>query len=130
MKIALPVWVLVLLILTIVALIVIIWSIKRRKRPHLALEDSGGNDDLMPSISGITQGTIVDGNHIELLQNGALWDRMFEDMSNAKETITFETFLSKCGTLTGRLTDTLIKKKNEGVQVRMLLDGSGGRKFG
>ena len=130
MKIAVPVWVLVLLVITIVALIVILWSVKRRKRPHLGLEDSTGNDDLMPSISGITQGTIVGGNRIELLQNGALWDRMFEDMNNAKETITFETFLSKCGTLTGRLTETLIKKKNAGIQVRMLLDGSGGKNYG
>src|SRR5688572_3739553 len=131
MKIAVPVWVLVLLVVTIVALIVIIWSVKRRKRPHLALEESEGtNEVLMPSVSGITQGTIVDGNRIELLQNGALWDRLFEDMNNAKETITFETFLSRCGTLTKRMTDTLIRKRQEGVQVRMLLDGSGGRRYG
>ena len=130
MKIALPVWVLVLLVVTILALIVIIWSIKRRKRPHLGLEDSKGNENLMPSISGITQGTIVDGNRIELLQNGALWERMFEDMNNARDTITFETFLTKCGTLTKRMTDTLIRKQQEGVQVRMLLDGSGGKNYG
>src|SRR5688572_12274683 len=131
MKIAVPVWVLVLLVVTIVALIVIIWSVKRRKRPHLALEESEGtNEVLMPSVSGITQGTIVDGNRIELLQNGALWDRLFEDMNNAKETITFETFLSRCGTLTKRMTDTLIRKRQEGVQVRMLLDGSGGKEYG
>src|SRR5688572_23196487 len=106
MKIALPVWVLVLLVLAIVALIIIIWSIKRRRRPHLALEETQGtNEVLMPSISGLTQGTIVDGNHIELIQNGALWDRMFEDMRNAKETINFETFLSRCGVLTERMTN-------------------------
>jgi cardiolipin synthase A/B len=130
MRIALPVWVLVLLILTIVSLIVILWSVKRRKRPHLGLEESTGNDVLMPSIAGITQSTIVDGNHIELIQNGALWDRLFEDMANAKQTINFETFLSKCGKLTERMTNALIDKQNQGVQVRMLLDGSGGRNYG
>src|SRR5688500_15181 len=120
MKIAVPVWVLILLVLTIVALIVIIWSIKRRRRPHLDLEESEGtNEVLMPSIAGVTQGTIVDGNKVELIQNGALWDRMFEDMRNAKATINFETFLSKCGTLTERLTNLLIDKQNQGVQVRM-----------
>jgi cardiolipin synthase len=51
-------------------------------------------------------------------------------MHAAKETINFETFLTKCGKLTGRMTDTLIKKQLEGVQCRMLLDGSGGRKYG
>ena len=129
MKVAVPVWVLVLLVLAIVALIVILWSVKRRKRPHLVLEETG-IDDLMPSIAGVTQGTIVDGNRVELLQDGALWDRMFGDMLAAKETINFETFLTKCGELTQRMTETLIKKQLEGVQVRMLLDGSGGKNYG
>ncbi len=131
MKIAVPIWVLLLLVVTIVALVVIIWSIKRRRRPHLGLEESEGtNENLMPSIAGVTQGTIVDGNRIELIQNGALWDRMFEDMKNAKVTINFETFLTKCGTLTERMTNTLIDKQNQGVQVRMMLDGSGGKNYG
>jgi cardiolipin synthase len=51
-------------------------------------------------------------------------------MKNAKETINFETFLSKCGKLTGRMTDTLIEMEKKGVQVRMLLDGSGGKNYG
>ena len=131
MKITLPIWVLAVLIVIIVALTIIIWSIKRRRRPHLALEESPGtNDVLMPSIAGATQGTIVDGNRIELLQNGALWDRLFEDMAAAKQTINFETFLSRCGTLTGRMTDMMIRKESEGVQVRMMLDGSGGKDYG
>jgi cardiolipin synthase len=129
MKVAVPIWVLVLVGLVMVALIVILWSVKRRRRHHLALEETG-IDDLMESIAGITQSTIVGGNRIELLQNGALWDRMFDDMANARETINFETFLSKCGKLTERMTDTLLKKQLEGVQVRMLLDGSGGKNYG
>ena len=44
----------VLLVLAIVALIVILWSVKRRKRPHLVLEETG-IDDLMPSIAGVTR---------------------------------------------------------------------------
>jgi cardiolipin synthase A/B len=129
MKIAVPIWVLALLVLAILVLVLILWSVKRRRRPHLALEETG-IDDLMASIAGVTQSTIVTGNRVELLQNGEMWDRLFEDMHAAKETINFETFLSKCGTLTGRMTDTLLKKQLEGVQVRMMLDGSGGRHYG
>jgi cardiolipin synthase A/B len=131
MNVNVPVWVLAVLVLIIVGLLIIVWSIKRRRRPHLGLEDTKGtNDVLMPSIAGATQGTIVDGNRVELLQDGALWDRMFEDIAAAKETVNFETFLSKCGTLTARLTEALIAKEREGVQVRMLLDGSGGKEYG
>ena len=129
MKDSVPIWIVVLLVVIIVALVVILWSVKRRRRPHLGLEETA-NDDLMPSIAGVTQSTIVGGNRIELLQNGALWDRMFDDMAAAKETINFETFLSKCGTLTGRMTEMLIRKEREGVQVRMMLDGSGGKNYG
>ena len=127
--IAVPTWVALLVGLTVLALVVILWSVKRRNRPHLALEETG-TDDVMPSIAGVTQGTIVDGNRIELFQNGTLWDQLFEDMLAAKQTINFETFLTKCGKLTARMTDTLIKKQLEGVQVRMLLDGRGGSKYG
>jgi cardiolipin synthase A/B len=129
MRVAVPVWVLALMGLAIVVLMIILWSVKRRRRPHLELEETG-MEDLMASIAGVTQGTIVDGNRIELLQNGALWDRLFADMHAAKETINFETFLTKCGKLTERMTDTLIKRQLEGVQCRMLLDGSGGKHYG
>jgi cardiolipin synthase len=127
--VAVPLWVLALLVLAIVALLIILWSVKRRRRPHLALEPTG-LDDLIPSISGLTQTTCVGGNRIELLQNGAFWDRLFDDIRDAKETINYETFLSKEGELTRRMTEALCAKAKEGVQVRVMLDGSGGKKYG
>ena len=104
MKIAVPMWVLALLALAIVLLIVTLWSVKRRRRPHLELEPTG-LDDLQPSIAGLTQGTCVDGNRVELLQNGAMWDRVFEDLAAARETINYETFLCKEGELTRRMAE-------------------------
>lgn len=129
MKIAVPVAVLVLIGLTILALVVILWSVKRRRRPHLALETTG-LEELIPSIAGLTQSTITEGNRIELVQNGAFWERVFRDLSAARHTVNYETFLAKKGELTRRLTEILIAKSLDGVQVRMLLDGSGGRAFG
>lgn len=128
-QIAIPLWVLILVTLTIVVLLIILWSVKRRRRPHLAL-DPTGLEDLIPSISGLTQTTCVGGNRIELIQNGAFWDRLFDDIKNAKETINYETFLSKEGELTRRMTAALCEKAKQGVQVRVMLDGSGGKKFG
>jgi cardiolipin synthase len=128
-KYPVPVWVLVLLGVALLALILVVWSVKRRRRPHLSLEPTG-LDDLMPSIAGLTQGTCVKGNAVELLQNGAMWDSVFRDIAAAKETVNYETFLCKQGELTQRMGEALCAKAREGVQVRVMLDGSGGKKFG
>jgi len=129
MRIAIPIWVLALMALAIVALVLILWSVKRRRRPHLKLEPTG-LDDLVPSIAGLTQGTCVHGNRVELLHNGALWDRLFDDIAAGKETVNCETFLCKEGALTHRLAHALAAKAREGLQVRLMLDASGGKKFG
>ncbi len=122
-------WVLALMGVAILALVLVVWSVKRRKRPHLELEETH-IENLVPSIAGLTQGTCVGGNHVELLQDGALWDRVFSDIDAAKETVNYETFLCKEGELTRRLAEALSRKAREGVQVRVLLDGSGGKNFG
>jgi cardiolipin synthase len=125
-----PAWMFGLMGLAIVLLMIILWSVKRRRRPHLDLQAEADFDDLIPSIVGVTQGTMLDGNTVELLQNGAFWDRVFADLENARETINYETFLSKEGELTRRLAKMVCKKAKEGVEVRVLLDGSGGKEFG
>jgi cardiolipin synthase len=130
MKIAIPVWLLVVLTLTIVALVIIVWSVKRRRRPHLALAAEGNLQEVMLSIVGVTQGTLLDGNGIELLQNGAFWDAVFRDLEQATRTIHYETFLSKEGELTRRMSAVFCRKAKEGVEVRVMLDGSGGKNFG
>ena len=62
MKIAVPVWLVVLNILVILALILIVWSVKRRRRPRFKVQHFGDTPALMQSISGFTQGTVVTGN--------------------------------------------------------------------
>jgi cardiolipin synthase A/B len=129
--IAVPMWLFVVMVLTILALIIILWSVKRRRRPHLTLVSEGDSlHELVPSIVGATQGTLLDGNAIELYQNGAFWDAVFRDIEAAKESIHYETFLSKEGELTRRMSKVLCQKSKEGVDVRVMLDGSGGREFG
>lgn len=129
-SVAVPLWLLVVMVIAIVALILILWSVKRRRRPHLALASEGDLHELVPSMAGITQGTMLDGNKVELLQNGSFWDAVFRDLEQAKETIHYETFLSKEGELTRRMSKVLCAKAKEGVEVRVMLDGSGGKNFG
>ena len=130
MKVAVPVWLIVIVALAFVALAIILWSVKRRRRPHLALASEGDLHELIPSMVGVTQGTMLDGNAVTLHQNGAFWDAVFRDLEAAKETIHYETFLSKEGELTRRMSEVLCRKAKEGVEVRVMLDGSGGKKFG
>lgn len=130
MKIDVPVWLIAVMALAIVALAIILWSVKRRRRPHLALASEGDLHELIPSMVGVTQGTMLDGNAVTLHQNGAFWDAVFRDIEEARETIHYETFLSKEGELTRRMSEVLCRKAKEGVEVRVMLDGSGGKKFG
>lgn len=130
MKIAVPVWLVVLTILVIIALVLIVWSVKRRRRPKFKVEHFGDTSALMQSISGFTQGTVVTGNRIQLVQNGRFFDELFAAIASARESVSIETFLSKEGKVTSDLSDLLAKKAREGVDVRLMLDGSGGRKFG
>ncbi len=130
MKIAVPVWLVVLTILVIIALVLIVWSVKRRRRPKFKVEHFGDTSALMQSISGFTQGTVVTGNRIELVQNGKFFEALFAAIAGARESVSIETFLSKEGKVTSDLADLLARKSREGVDVRLMLDGSGGRKFG
>lgn len=130
MKIAVPLWLVVLTILLLVALILILWSVKRRRRPKFKVEHFADTSALMQSISGFTQGTAVTGNRIQLVQNGRFFDELFAAIGNAKESVSIETFLSKEGKVTTDLATLLAEKAREGVDVRLMLDGSGGRKFG
>ena len=127
--ITLPLWVVVLMTVVMIALGVIVWSVKRRRRPKLK-ETSDDQGSLLPTMAGLLQSTIVGGNAIELLQNGAFFDRLFADLEAAQSTINIETFLCKEGEVTRKLTDLLLGKKNEGVEVRVLVDGSGGKGYG
>jgi cardiolipin synthase A/B len=125
----LPLWMGIVIIVLFVALVLILWSVKRRRRPNLKT-GFDRSDALHCTVSGLLQSTCVDGNRIELLQNGVFFDRLFADLASAKKTINFETFLCKEGELTRKLTAVLLKKRAEGVDVRVLLDGSGGKNYG
>jgi cardiolipin synthase len=128
--VTLPYWAVGVMILVVLVFGVVLWSVKRRRRPSLDLETEDDINDLMPSIVGMTQGTLTSGNRIELVQNGEFFEWLFRDLEAARKTINFETFLTKRGELTHRITDILERKSLEGVKVRMMLDGTGGKHFG
>src|SRR5215213_6910225 len=102
-SITIPLWFFALLILSIALLALIVWSVKRRRRPNLE-RASSETRSVMPSLEGLLQTTSVDGNAVELIQNGAFFDRLFADLAEARSTINIETFLCKKGEVTRRVT--------------------------
>jgi cardiolipin synthase A/B len=130
LRIDVPVWGIAVVGLIVVAMGIILWSVKRRSHLHLHLEQSENMHEILHSIAGLTQSTVVAGNSVSLLLDGAFFDALYADLGKAKTSIHFETFLSKDGEVTRKVAALLSEKARSGVSVRLMLDGSGGKDFG
>ena len=128
--IALPYWIFGTLVAAILLLALLFWSVKHRRRPKLRFRADLGLDELERSIAGITQGTLCAGNRVELVQDGAFFERVTADIEAAERTVHLETFLAKKGEVTRCLAEVLARRAREGVTVRVMLDAGGGRRFG
>ena len=124
-----PFWGGVLLALVVVQILVI-WSIRRHRDPTLKIECDSPIDELMPSLSGLTLGTAVAGNRVEVHENGAFFDVLIASIRAARQSVHFETFLWQDGHLGRRVADALTDRARAGVQVRVMLDAQGSNKAG
>jgi len=122
-------WSGVLLVLLVVQILVI-WSIRRHRDPSLHIECDYPIDKLMPSLAGLTLGTAVAGNKVEVHENGAFFDVLIARIRAARQSVHFETFLWKDGQLGRRVADALIDRAQAGLQVRVLLDAEGSKGAG
>jgi cardiolipin synthase A/B len=113
-----------------ITLALFIWSMKRVRAPVLKVECDESIDALVPSLSGLTLGTAVGGNSVEVFENGAFFDALIEGIRSAQHSVHFETFLWKKGTLGQRVADALGAQARAGKQVRVLLDATGSAGIG
>ena len=118
------------LVCLVVLLSIVIWSIKRHRDPKLRIECSSPIGQLIPSLAGLTLGTAVPGNSVEILENGAFFDVLLERIRSAQMSVHFETFLWKEGALGQRMADALSERARAGKQVRVLLDAEGSKDVG
>ncbi|HKO66807.1 MAG TPA: phospholipase D-like domain-containing protein [Burkholderiaceae bacterium] len=114
----------------VIFFVLVIWSIRRHRDPLLRVECDASIDELIPSLAGLTLSTAVDGNSVEILENGAFFDVLVEEIAKAKRSIHFEHFLWKEGVLGTRIADALSARARAGVIVRVLVDANGSRKIG
>jgi cardiolipin synthase len=114
-----------LLLGVVILLALVVWSIRRHRDPDLHVECDSPIDELMPTLSGLTLGTAVAGNKVEVHENGAFFDVLIGRIQAARNSVHFETFLWKEGALGRRVADALIERARAGVKVRLLLDAEG-----
>ena len=117
-------------ILVIAFLGVVIWSIRRHRDPNLAIACDATIDTLVPTLAGLSLSTVVEGNSVEVLENGAFFDVLIESIGKARESVHFETFLWKEGKLGQRLAEAFAARARGGVKVRVMLDANGSKKCG
>jgi len=114
----------------VIFFVAVIWSIKRHRNPTLRIDCDDSIEDLIPSLAGLTLSAEVEGNSVEVLEDGAYFDVLIEEIAAAKRSVHFETFLWKEGVLGQRVADALSASARAGVTVRILLDAIGSKEMG
>ena len=110
--------------------VLLIWSMKRHRDPTLRVDCDDPIEELIPSLAGLSLNGAVNGNSVEIFENGAFFDVLIAEISAAKHSVHFESFLWKEGVLGARVADALSGRASAGVDVRILLDATGSKKMG
>jgi cardiolipin synthase len=114
-------------VMIVAILALVIWSIRRHRDPNLKIECDAGVAELMPTLAGLSLGTVVDGNAVEVIENGKFWDVVIERVEKARKTVHYETFLWEKGKLGKRMAKAFAERAKEGVTIRILLDATGSK---
>ena len=107
-----------------------IWSMRRHRSAGLQLRSEQTIDELLPSLAGLSAGLPIDGNALELLENGRFFDVLVEAIGNARRSVHLETFLWKDGVLGRRVAAALAERARSGCEVRLVLDAIGCKDVG
>src|SRR5689334_23445299 len=95
-----------------------------RELPHT-------DDELFADAIELLTGTsLSEGNHAELCLNGdGTYDRLFEDLASARETITLQMYYCQPGEVADRFAEVMKARAKAGVRVMFLLDAFGSAKL-
>lgn len=118
------------LFIVVIFLLVVIWSLKRHRELRLRIQSDAPLAELIPSLAGLSHSAVVEGNSVEVLQNGAFFDVLLRDIQHARRSVHFEAYLWEKGTLSQRVAAALAERARAGIAVRVLVDAAGGNKMG
>ena len=110
--------------------VAVLWSLRRHRSPRLQVRSDQPVDALVDSLAGLSFGTALGGNSLELLRNGAFFDALLAAIAGAQRSVHVETFLWKDGTLGRRMAAALAERARAGCEVRLVLDAIGCKKIG
>jgi cardiolipin synthase len=101
-----------------------------RGTPYLKLEPEQYPpiQDALPMLAGLTESAVYKGNRVAVLQDGALFPAMLDDIGAARSCVHLETFVWSAGRLETEIVDALTAKARAGVKVRVLIDSLGAGK--
>jgi cardiolipin synthase len=128
--VTLPIWVVLLHASVTLVLVVVIWSMKRRRSPDYQVKADAPAAELIRSIAGLTHSHVSEGNAAQIVENGEFFERLLADIRAAEASVHFETFLWKEGKIGSAMARTLAERAAAGVEVRVLLDANGSRRIG
>lgn len=100
------------------------------KRNHFKVQLVEKRERLTRYIANSTGNRVTYLNNTYFFKDGIpFFERMLEDIENAKETIHMEYYIFNDDSFGGKIYDLLIKKAKEGVNVRVIIDGIGTKKL-
>jgi cardiolipin synthase len=118
------------LIIAVAGLTILLWSAERGTDAHLNVKNAGDFNALLPSIIGLTEASLEHGNRVQVLQNGdQFFPLLLADIAAARESIHIESYIWWKGAICDQVAAALAAKARQGVEVRLLLDASGGRRL-
>jgi cardiolipin synthase A/B len=87
------------------------------------------SDDFLRPLAALLGVPLQTGGRLKLLNNGDAWlEAMLADFHAAEHSINFSAYMWHPGVISDLIFDALIAKAEQGVQVRILLDGFGGQR--
>ncbi len=82
------------------------------------------------SVSLLTGRTLVPGNQVELVLDGGVFPRLWDDLRNAKFAISIQMYYALSGQVTETLATILVERARAGVSVYLIYDAFGAKALG
>lgn len=120
------------IILTIISFIVFMNFVTAEKKLQHKLDKQYSISDpqFIRSVSALLGPSFIDGNAVKVLKNGdEIFPVMLNAIQQARQTITFETFIYWAETIGEEFADALSERALSGVKVHVLLDWLGSVKM-
>src|ERR1700681_3588709 len=99
----------------VILLTIMLWSAERGRNTQLQVKQPGDFVTLLPSIVGLTQSSLEQGNQIQLLENGdQFFPALLNAIAQARESIHIESYIWWKGDICDQVAKALAAKAHHG----------------